>query len=74
MKRSLSVLLIACVLTTLCACSGSGSNKLVMATNAAFPPYESVEGNEIIGIDPEIAKLIEAEDPASPRRFGMSLL
>jgi polar amino acid transport system substrate-binding protein len=29
-----------------------------MATNAAFPPYESVEGSEIVGIDPEIAKLI----------------
>ena len=46
---------------TLCACSGAGSSKLVMATNAAFPPYEMVEGNEIVGIDAEIAKLI-AED------------
>ncbi len=58
MKKVLSVLLAACVLTSLCACSGSGSNKLVMATNAAFPPYEMVEGNEIVGIDAEIAKLI----------------
>lgn len=29
-----------------------------MATNAAFPPYEMVEGTEIVGIDAEIAKLI----------------
>ena len=32
--------------------------KLIMATNAAFPPYEYIEGNEIVGIDAEIAKAI----------------
>ena len=32
--------------------------KLIMATNAAFPPYEYIEGNEIAGIDAEIAKAI----------------
>ena len=32
--------------------------KLIMATNAAFPPYEYIEGNEIVGIDVEIAKAI----------------
>ena len=58
MKRSLSVLLAVCIMTCLCACSGSGSKKLVMATNAAFPPYEMVEGNKIVGIDAEIAQLI----------------
>ncbi len=31
---------------------------LVMATNAAFPPYEYYEGNEIVGIDVEIAEKI----------------
>ncbi len=31
---------------------------LTMATNAAFPPYEFYEGQEIVGIDAEIAKLI----------------
>ena len=34
------------------------SGKLIMATNAAFPPYEYIEGNEIVGIDAEIAKAI----------------
>ena len=29
-----------------------------MATNAEFPPYEYMEGNEIVGIDAEIAKAI----------------
>ena len=32
--------------------------KLIMATNAAFPPYEYYEGEEIIGIDAEIADAI----------------
>lgn len=35
------------------------SGKLIMATNATFPPYESVDGNgNVIGIDAEIAKVI----------------
>lgn len=39
--------------------SGSGSGqKLVMATNAEFPPYEYHEGNDIVGIDVEIAKAV----------------
>lgn len=58
MKKSLIILLSTAMLLGLLACGASSSQKLVMATNAAFPPYESVEGNEIIGIDPEIAKLI----------------
>lgn len=36
-------------------------NKLIMATNATFPPYEYYEGNKIIGIDAEIAALIAEE-------------
>lgn len=59
MKRSIAVILAALTMAMmLCACGGSSSNKLVMATNAAFPPYESVDGSTIIGIDPEIAQLI----------------
>ncbi len=58
MKRSIIVMLAVCAMTVLCACGSGSSGKLVMATNAAFPPYEYVEGNEIVGIDAEIAKLI----------------
>ncbi len=36
-------------------------NKLIMATNAQFPPYEYYEGDKIIGIDAEIAELIAKE-------------
>ncbi len=32
--------------------------KLTMATNAAFPPYEYMEGSNIVGIDAEIAAAI----------------
>ncbi|MCR5687125.1 MAG: basic amino acid ABC transporter substrate-binding protein [Lachnospiraceae bacterium] len=70
MKRTISVVLVLCLAMGLCACASSGSGsskKLVMATNAAFPPYESVEGNEIVGIDADIAKLI-ADD------LGMELV
>lgn len=34
---------------------------LVMATNAEFPPYEYHEGDEIVGIDAEVAALIAEE-------------
>ena len=32
--------------------------KLIMATNAYFPPYEFYEGEQIVGIDAEIAAAI----------------
>ena len=38
--------------------SDSGKAKLVMATNAQFPPYEYHEDEKIIGIDAEIAQAI----------------
>lgn len=38
--------------------SESGKEKLTMATNAYFPPYEYYEGEEIIGIDAEVAQAI----------------
>ena len=31
---------------------------LTMATNSAFPPYEYIEGGEIVGIDVDIAAAI----------------
>ena len=36
----------------------ANEGKLTMATNAAFPPYEFVEGGNIVGIDAEIAGAI----------------
>lgn len=34
------------------------SGKLIMATNATFPPYEYYEDKDIVGIDAEVAALI----------------
>ena len=53
------VLALALGMTALCACGSKEDNVLVMATNAAFPPYEFVDDNgEYAGIDVEIAGLI----------------
>lgn len=61
MKKKILVLAVAaCMAVSLAAC-GKKDNKLVMATNAEFPPYEFHEANEIVGIDVEIAKAIATE-------------
>ena len=59
MKKILAIVL---MLTMLVACfAGCGAKEddtLVMATNAAFPPYEYKEGDKFAGIDVEIAEAI----------------
>ena len=64
-KRILSIALVAVMAAMmLCACgkkeSGMTVNEgvLTMATNAYFPPYEYYEGEEIVGIDADIAKAV----------------
>ena len=37
---------------------GDGKQVLSMATNAEFPPYEYVEGEDVVGIDVDIAQAI----------------
>ena len=56
-KKVMIVVLALCLAFSFTACA-KPVEKLTMATNAAFPPYEYVEGGEIIGIDAEIAQLI----------------
>lgn len=59
MKKFLCVLLtVALLAITFAACSGSKTETLTMATNAEFPPYEYHEGDNIVGIDAEIAQAI----------------
>ncbi len=36
----------------------SRSGKIIMATNAEFPPYESMEGGEIVGIDVDMMRAV----------------
>ena len=55
MKKILAVVLALCLMIpTLAAFADETKDTLVMATNAAFPPYEFYEGGEIVGIDAEI--------------------
>lgn len=63
MKKLVSLFLVAACALSLVACGGSkeDDNTLVMATNAEFPPYEFYEGNEVVGIDAEIAAAIAEE-------------
>ena len=57
MKKVLALLMIAVCGLSLVACGG-GSDALTMATNAEFPPFEYLEGEEIVGADIEIAQAI----------------
>ena len=59
MKKVLALVLAVLMLMTVFAgCGKKNTNQLVMATNAAFPPYEYKEGNTYKGIDIEIAQAI----------------
>lgn len=64
MKKFLAVLLaVALMCVGFAACSSGNTDTeeketLVMATNAEFPPYEFKEGDQIVGIDAEVAQAI----------------
>ena len=67
MKKVLALTLaIVMLVLTLAACAPAASEKLVMGTNAAFPPYEFKEGETIVGIDADIAA-------ALAEKLGMEL-
>lgn len=63
-RKWVSKALCVCMMAALCGCSQKGFNNpsrggtLIMATNAYAEPYEYYEGNEIVGIDVEIAQAI----------------
>ena len=40
---------------------GQKSEKLIVGTEAGFAPYEYMKGNEVVGIDMDIAKAIADE-------------
>ena len=46
-----------------CAACGDGEReeRLVMVTEATFPPYEFREGDRVVGIDPEIMREVAGE-------------
>ena len=67
-KKLLSLVLVAAMAMAVAACGAKedaqtpadseGKEVLVMATNAEFPPYEYYEGQDIVGIDAEIAAAV----------------
>ncbi|MDD3337881.1 MAG: ABC transporter substrate-binding protein [Lachnospiraceae bacterium] len=73
LKKIMSVILAGAMCLSLAACGSSktekgsdsaeaaSSDKLIVATEAGFAPYEYLEGNEVVGVDMDIAKAI-AED------------
>ena len=61
MKKIISLILATLLLLTFAGCGSKDDNVLIMATNAAFPPYEYIEDGEYVGIDVEIATLIAEE-------------
>ena len=73
LKKLVSVLLVAACVFSLAACGSKDDSKdskeskkdskdtLVMATNAEFPPYEFHEGDDVVGIDADIAREIGEE-------------
>lgn len=73
MRRILALALALMMMFALAACGNSDDKtsndgktefetvkegKLIMATNAEFPPYEYYEGEKVVGIDAEVAALI----------------
>ncbi|MEF9959344.1 MAG: basic amino acid ABC transporter substrate-binding protein [Niameybacter sp.] len=56
----ISSLILAGVLSlgVLVGCGKQESNVIVMGTNPTFPPFEDIQGDEIVGFDVEISKLI----------------
>ena len=59
MKKIITLLLALTLLITCFAGCGKENDKLVMGTNAAFPPYEFVDDSgKIVGIDAEIAAAV----------------
>ena len=55
MKKLLSLVI---ALIMVCSMATAMADKLVMSTEAGFPPYEYYEGSEAVGIDMDIARAI----------------
>lgn len=63
MKRLMSVLLaVVCVLSMVACGNGDAEKeKLIVGTEAGFAPYEYMKGDEVVGVDMDIAKAIADE-------------
>ena len=62
-KKIISLLLVAACTLSMAACGSKeeAKDKLVVGTEAGFAPYEYMKGNEVVGIDMDIAQAIADE-------------
>lgn len=64
-KKVAGILLAGTMMISMAACGGkeegAKSEKLIVGTEAGFAPYEYMKGNEVVGIDMDIAKAIADE-------------
>ena len=61
-KKILAIVMVLAMVLAFAGCGAKEDDKLVMATNAAFPPYEfKADDGSFAGIDVEIAGLIAKE-------------
>ena len=58
MKKILALVSALGLALSMAACQGGDDNVLTMATNAEFPPFEYLDGEEIVGADVDMAKAI----------------
>ena len=58
LSKIICAALASAMVLSFAGCGAKEKETLVMATNAEFPPYEYREGDQIVGIDAEIAQAI----------------
>ena len=69
MKKIIAVVLVMILALSLCACGAKGpsladvqkAGKITVATSPDFPPFESLEGGKVVGIEVDIMELIAKE-------------
>lgn len=66
MKKLVSLLLAGVLMLSMVACGSTDEDtdkkeKLIVGTEAGFAPYEYMTGNEVVGVDMDIAKAIADE-------------
>ena len=69
MKKIIALALVLVLCLSLAACAAKGptladvkeAGKLTVATSPDFPPFESLEGNKVVGIEVDILELVAKE-------------
>ena len=69
MKKIFALVLVLVICLSLAACGAKGptladvqkAGKLTVATSPDFPPFESLEGGKVVGIEVDILELVAQE-------------